>query len=74
MAPGYTAEEKKWLKDNWGNEFHFLISYGLRIYNDEDREEGKLILRAIMEAEASASSTSQAGAQAAEKPNKSIST
>lgn len=49
MAPGYTAEEKKWLKKHWGSEFHFLNSYQLKIYNEEDREEGKAIMKALME-------------------------
>lgn len=66
MAPEYTAEEKKWLKDNYGNEFHFLSSYLLNIHKDEDREEGKLILRGLMKVDASTSSNSQA----VEKPQK----
>lgn len=44
-----TKDEKKWLKDNWGGEFHFLQSYCLSIYKEEDREEGRSIMRALME-------------------------
>lgn len=47
----YTAEEKKWLKENYKSEFHFLRSHGLNIYKDEDREEGRSILRAIIHEE-----------------------
>ncbi|KAL8294586.1 hypothetical protein RB597_007782 [Gaeumannomyces tritici] len=45
----YTAEEKAWLKREWGSEFKLLRTYGLSIYKDEDREEGKVIARAMME-------------------------
>ena len=44
-----TKAEKKWLKDNWGGEFHFLRSYCLSIYKEEDREEGRIIMQALME-------------------------
>ncbi|KAI4943944.1 hypothetical protein J4E91_009091 [Alternaria rosae] len=52
-APGqnaapYTAEETTFLKKNYGSEYHFLIQHGLKIHNEEDREEGRAILRAIM--------------------------
>ncbi|KAI0012061.1 hypothetical protein F4779DRAFT_615013 [Xylariaceae sp. FL0662B] len=45
----YTAEERKWLKDHYGNEFKFLLQYGLSIYKDEDRDEGRAIVRALMQ-------------------------
>lgn len=44
----YTAEEKAWLKKNWGGEYKFLRAHGLKIFKDEDREEGMEILRSIM--------------------------
>ncbi|KAL8671578.1 MAG: hypothetical protein Q9168_003922 [Polycauliona sp. 1 TL-2023] len=47
-VPSLTRLEKKWLKDNYGDEFHFLRSYGLSIYKEEAREEGRRILRAMM--------------------------
>lgn len=47
----YTTEEKQWLKENYKSEFHFLRDHGLSIYKDEDREEGRSILRAIMREE-----------------------
>jgi len=45
---GYTQEEKAWLKEAYGNEYHFLHSMGLKIFKEEDREEGRTILRALM--------------------------
>ena len=45
----HTSEEKAWLKENWKNEFHFLLAYGLKIYNEEYRREGRAILGALME-------------------------
>jgi hypothetical protein len=50
-SPPYTEEEKAWLRKNWKNEFHFLASYQLRIYDEDDREEGRTILRAFMKDE-----------------------
>jgi hypothetical protein len=47
-AASYTAEETAFLKKNYGSEFHFLIQHGLKIYVQEDREEGRAILRAVM--------------------------
>ncbi|KAI1071507.1 hypothetical protein LB507_005411, partial [Fusarium sp. FIESC RH6] len=43
-----TTGEKHWLKDHWGGEFQFLMSHGLNINKEDDREEGRSILRAIM--------------------------
>ncbi|KAH7114157.1 hypothetical protein B0J13DRAFT_681628 [Dactylonectria estremocensis] len=42
------AEEMQWLKKHWGSEFRFLASDGLNINKEEDREEGRSILRAIL--------------------------
>lgn len=47
VAP-LSTEEKQWLKDHYDGEFKFLASYGLNINKDEDREEGRTILRAIL--------------------------
>jgi hypothetical protein len=47
----YTAAEKKWLKDAWKDEFHFLQAYQLSIYKEEDREEGRAIVRAFIKGE-----------------------
>lgn len=44
-----TSDEREWLKKNWGSEFYFLRAYGLSIYKDEDRIEGREILKAFME-------------------------
>ncbi|KAH7114850.1 hypothetical protein EDB81DRAFT_295166 [Dactylonectria macrodidyma] len=40
--------EKAWLKKHFESEFKFLQVHGLSIYKEEDREEGRTILRAIM--------------------------
>ncbi|KAM3516044.1 hypothetical protein MY11210_000326 [Beauveria gryllotalpidicola] len=40
--------EKRWLKDHYGGEFQFLRSFGLSIYKDEDREQGRQIMRVMM--------------------------
>ncbi|KAL8741426.1 MAG: hypothetical protein Q9184_008387, partial [Pyrenodesmia sp. 2 TL-2023] len=48
-SPPLTQEEKQWLKDNYRDEFHFLRMYGLSIYKEEDRDEGRRTLRALME-------------------------
>ncbi|USP77744.1 hypothetical protein yc1106_05018 [Curvularia clavata] len=46
--PPYTDEEKSFLKTNFRDEYHFLLQHGLKIHSDEDRAEGRRILRAIM--------------------------
>lgn len=47
----YTQEEKAWLKKNYGGELQFLRAYGLSIYDEEEREEGRSILRGLMQAD-----------------------
>ena len=47
--PPYTQEEKDWLKKHFDGEFRFLRAYGLTIYEEEERAEGRQILRALME-------------------------
>ncbi|OJD17249.1 hypothetical protein AJ78_02631 [Emergomyces pasteurianus Ep9510] len=49
--PGYTSEEKAWLKKHFRGEFYFLRMFCLSIYKEEDREEGRRIVRAMMQAE-----------------------
>jgi len=44
----YTSDEMAWIKKNFGNEFSFLRLHGLKIHNDEEREEGRAIARALM--------------------------
>ena len=46
--PPLTEDEKRFLKANFGGEFHFLRQHGLSIYKEEDRDEGRTILRALM--------------------------
>ncbi|CEJ54184.1 hypothetical protein PMG11_00505 [Penicillium brasilianum] len=48
-CPPLTSAEKAWLKTIWENEFKFLLDFGLRINKEEDREEGRRILRKLME-------------------------
>ncbi|KAK5119174.1 hypothetical protein LTR85_007788 [Meristemomyces frigidus] len=54
-------EEKKWLKDNYRGEFHFLREHGLSMHMDEDRNEGRRIARSVMEAEGEGAHSSDAG-------------
>lgn len=44
----YTPAEKEWLEKHWGGEYKFLQSYLLSIYKEEDRAEGRAIVRAMM--------------------------
>ena len=45
----YTTEEKAWLKKHYRGEFNFLRCFGLSIYKEDDRAEGRGIARALME-------------------------
>jgi hypothetical protein len=47
-GPLYTREEKAWLKTNYRGEYKFLREYGLSIHKEEDREEGRSIVRKFM--------------------------
>jgi hypothetical protein len=47
-TPPYTTAEKNWLNVHWGGEFQFLQAYQLSIYDEDDREEGRRIVRAFM--------------------------
>lgn len=53
-APAYEGEaplttaEKQWLKEHWGGEWKFLQAYRLDMTNDEERAEGRAIVRAMM--------------------------
>lgn len=57
----YTDNEKEWLKHNFKDEYHFLRQYGLSIYKDTDREEGRAIVRSFIAAEALSSIDSEDG-------------
>jgi hypothetical protein len=46
-VPPYTADEQVYLKEKERNEYHFLLEYGLKMYIEEDRAEGRSILRAF---------------------------
>lgn len=45
----YTKEEKAWLKKHWGNEHKFLQAYGLSIYKEDEREEGRALVRDLLQ-------------------------
>ena len=47
-AGSLTSAERAWLKKHYGNEFKLLRDYGLSIYKEQDREEGRAIVRAMM--------------------------
>jgi hypothetical protein len=47
--PPYTAAEKTWLKKWRISEFEFLRMYGLKMYDDEDRAEGRALVRGFMQ-------------------------
>ena len=47
----YTDAEKVWLKQNYKDEYHFLLQHGLSIYKDEDREDGRAMARSLMAAD-----------------------
>lgn len=47
----YTDAEKAFLKKHYGSELKFLMTQGLSIYKDERREDGRQILRALMQDE-----------------------
>jgi hypothetical protein len=47
-TPPYTAAEKNWLDVHWGGEFKFLQAYELSIFKEDDREEGRRIVRAFI--------------------------
>ncbi len=50
-VPPYTNHETQWLKKNHLDEFHFLRMYGYSIYDEEQRAEGRLLVRAFMDDE-----------------------
>jgi hypothetical protein len=47
----YTAAEEKWLEVVWGGEIRFLIEYRLSPFKEEDREQGRAIVRALFRRE-----------------------
>ncbi|EGP89719.1 uncharacterized protein MYCGRDRAFT_31119, partial [Zymoseptoria tritici IPO323] len=46
--PPLTDAESSFLKDSYGNEFKFLRAYGLSIYDNEKRAEGRSILKGFI--------------------------
>ncbi|KAF1997506.1 hypothetical protein P154DRAFT_440960 [Amniculicola lignicola CBS 123094] len=39
-TPPFMTDEKVYLKENWRDEYYFLLEYSLNIYKEEDRAEG----------------------------------
>lgn len=48
QVPPLTDEERQFMKKHYGNEFQFLMTQGLHMHKEEDREDGRRILRAFM--------------------------
>lgn len=44
--------EKDWIKDNWESEYKLLRDYDLSIYDEDDRAEGRAIVREYMRRDA----------------------
>ena len=55
----YTTAEMAWLKQHFKDDDHFLRQYGLSIHKEEDREEGRAMLRAFMADDASDGGSSE---------------
>ncbi|KAK6510600.1 hypothetical protein TWF506_009703 [Arthrobotrys conoides] len=52
-VPPYTEEEERWLKNKFGDEYHFLKFVGLDIRRTEERHAGRRFLRKIRNGELS---------------------
>ena len=46
--PPYAKEEKRYLKEKFGNEYYFLRYRALSIYEEGGRAEGRAVARAFM--------------------------
>lgn len=44
----FSESELDWIKKHWGHSGNFLLSYGLKPWDDEACQEGKAIVRAMM--------------------------
>ncbi|KAK4157175.1 hypothetical protein C8A00DRAFT_29886 [Chaetomidium leptoderma] len=44
----FTPEELDFIEAGWGNTEAFMITHGLKFYKDEDCEEAKAVVRALM--------------------------
>jgi hypothetical protein len=44
----FGEKELEFIEKQWGNSENFLLSFGLKSYNDEDVEEDKAIVKALM--------------------------
>ncbi|RDL40073.1 uncharacterized protein BP5553_00052 [Venustampulla echinocandica] len=50
--PPYTSADKAWIKEHFTDEYHLLQQYGLKVYKDEDHEEGRAIVRTFIASDA----------------------
>ena len=57
----FSSEELAWIKKNFQHSGNFLICYGLKPYKDGDCEEGKMIVKALMEDESEDEEDSEGG-------------
>ena len=48
LEPVLTQQERQWLKRHFKDEFHLLRDYGHKIYSEEDRSDGRRLLREFM--------------------------
>lgn len=44
----FSEAELIWIEENFGNSASFLMTYGLKFYDDDDCVEGKRIVQAMM--------------------------
>lgn len=47
--PPLTEEQRRWLKEHYDSEWNFLQTYGLKLTKEDQRAEGRAILKALME-------------------------
>ena len=47
----FSDQELDFIEKGWGDSATFMLSYGLKFYKDEDCEEAKAIVRALMSSE-----------------------
>nr|OQO24422.1 hypothetical protein B0A51_08641 [Rachicladosporium sp. CCFEE 5018] len=44
----YTKKEKAWLKKHWEDEWHFVVSHGGKMYDEENRRKARTQVRTTM--------------------------
>lgn len=48
----FSENELIWIEKNFGNSASFLITYGLKFYDDDDCQQGKRMVRGMMREDA----------------------